>query len=170
VIRRADLEDVYALFELEKAASSTGLAHVFGPDLPFPDDDVLARWSIVLDDPDVTVLLDEEGGEPIGYAAYDSAPNDTAWLRHFGLLPAWWGSGRADLLHHAVLSGLAAAGAVTAYLWVLVDNHRAKAFYQRRGWRATGMRETEVFPPYPVKMQMALDLVAEPDARAVPRS
>jgi GNAT superfamily N-acetyltransferase len=163
VIRPADGDDVYALFALEKAASTAGLAHVFGPDLPFPDDDVLARWRIVVDDPDVTVLLDEEAGEPIGYAAHDGA-----WLRHFGLLPAWWGSGRAGRLHQAVLSGLIERGAATAYLWVLVENHRARAFYERRGWRATGLQEAEVFVPYPLKLQMELDLSPARDAVGVP--
>jgi hypothetical protein len=46
-------------------------------------------------------------------------------------------------------------GTRTAYLWVLVDNHRARAFYTRLGWVDTGVREREVFVPYPVKMQLA---------------
>ncbi len=148
-MRQAVLDDLLVLFELEKAASSAGLAHVFGPDVPFPDDDVLARWRIVLDDPEVSVLLDEADGEPVGYAAYD-----LQWLRHLGLLPAWWGTGRAGPLHDAALCGLATGGSATAYLWVLVENRRARAFYDRRGWRDTGVREVEVFRPYPVKMLM----------------
>ena len=42
----------------------------------------------------------------------------------------------------------------TRDLWVLVANQRARAFYERLGWRDTGIRDTEVFEPYPVKMQM----------------
>ncbi len=138
---------------MEKAASTTGLAHVFGPDLPFPEADVLARWRLVFEDPSVTVLVDIDDGDPVGYAAFGDG-----WLRHFGVVPTWWGTGRARTLHDAVLAGFAEQGVQTSYLWVLVDNHRARSFYARLGWRETGVREREVFEPYPEKMQMTLTL------------
>jgi GNAT superfamily N-acetyltransferase len=153
VIRRATEADLLAIFDLEKLASTTGLAHVFGPAVPFPDDDVLARWRLVLDEPGMTVLLDTEAGTPVGYAAFADG-----WLRHFGVAPAWWGTGRAQALHAAVLSGLAAQQVRAAYLWVLVENRRARAFYEGLGWADDGPREREVFEPYPVKMQMARTL------------
>lgn len=149
MIRPATEDDLVTLLDLERQASSAGLAHVFGPDLPFPSDDVLARWRIVLEDPDLVTLIDVEESDPVGYAAYGDR-----WLRHFGYLPRWWGSGRADQLHEAVLAGLAGQGAEPVYLWVLVDNHRARAFYERRGWTDTGVREREVFEPFPLKLQM----------------
>lgn len=149
VIRRADLDDLVTLLDLEREASSTGLAHIFGPDVPFPVDDVLARWRIVLDNPVMETVLDEDESGAVGYAAYGDG-----WLHHFGVVPRLWGTGRADLLHVTALAGLAAQGARTSYLWVLVDNHRARAFYARRGWRATGVREHEVFEPFPEKLQM----------------
>jgi GNAT superfamily N-acetyltransferase len=149
VIRRASGDDLVRLFDLEKAASTAGLSHIFGADLPFPDDDVLARWRLVLDEPGMTVLIDCKGSQPVGYAAFAGG-----WLRHFGVHPAWWGTGRATALHSRALAGMKAAGATTTYLWVLVENHRARAFYRREGWEETSIRETEVFEPYPVKMQM----------------
>lgn len=161
MIRRAGVDDLPALLALEKAASSAGLAHVFGPDIPFPDDDVLARWRLVLDEPGMTVVLDEdsqEGAEPIGYAAYGDG-----WLRHFGYLPSWWGTGRAQALHEYAVAAMRAERAEYAEraaeplsLWVLVDNARARAFYARLGWLDTGVRDQEVFPPYPDKMQLIL--------------
>jgi RimJ/RimL family protein N-acetyltransferase len=152
VIRPAGPDDLLTLLALEKAASTAGLAHIFGPDLPFPDDDVLARWRLVVEAPDITTVLDEEGGEPIGYAAYGDG-----WLRHFGYVPAWWGTGRATLLHDHVVAELRAAGGGGALrLWVLVDNRRARAFYERLGWVDGGAREQEVFPPYPDKMALVL--------------
>lgn len=149
MIRRATDDDILTLLDLEREASSTGLAHVFGSDLPFPVDDVLARWRIVLDNPALVTLIDEEQDVPVGYAAYGDG-----WLHHFGIRPELWGTGRADTLHEAVMNGLSAQGARTSYLWVLVENHRARSFYARRGWRATGVREPEVFEPFPEKMQM----------------
>jgi GNAT superfamily N-acetyltransferase len=149
MIRRATSDDLVRLFDLEKAASTAALSHIFGPDLPFPDDDVLARWRLVLDEPGMTVLLDLDGDEPVGYAAFADG-----WLRHFAVLPARWGTGRARILHDEAVASMAAAGASTTYLWVLVDNHRARAFYRHAGWVDTDIREPEVFAPYPVKTQM----------------
>jgi GNAT superfamily N-acetyltransferase len=151
VIRVAGPAELLTLLDLEKAASTVGLAHIFGPDLPFPDDDVLARWRLVLDEPGVTVAIDEEAGQPVGYAAYGAG-----WLRHFGYLPGWWGTGRARVLHDHAVAALRSEVAAELRLWVLVDNHRARAFYSRLGWRDGGVRETEVFAPYPDKMQLTL--------------
>jgi GNAT superfamily N-acetyltransferase len=152
VIRPAGLDDLVTLLELEKAASTAGLAHVFGPDIPFPDDDVLSRWRLVLDEPEVTVVLDEDGDDAVGYAAYGDG-----WLRHFGYRPEAWGTGRARALHdYAVAAMRRTSPDRTLLLWVLVDNHRARAFYARLGWVDNGIRDQEVFPPYPDKMQLAL--------------
>jgi GNAT superfamily N-acetyltransferase len=137
------------LFDLEKQASTKALAHVFGPDIPFPDDDVLARWRLVLDEPGMTVLIDEDHDDAVGFAAFADG-----WLRHFAVAPAWWGTGRAKTLHDAAVGALKADGARTTYLWVLVENRRARAFYQREGWVDSAVRDVEVFAPYPVKMQM----------------
>ena len=148
-MREAGPADVYTLFELEKAASSAGLSHVFPADIPFPDDDVMARWALVLEEPGVTVLLDCEDDVPVAYAAFGQG-----WLRHFGVLPRCWGSGRAQRLHAQVLARSAALAAPVTDLWVLVDNHRARAFYERLGWRDAGTRDAEVFAPHPTKMRM----------------
>jgi GNAT superfamily N-acetyltransferase len=156
VLRTATPDDAFALCALERSASTAGLGHVFG-DLPFPEGDVLARWRIVLDDPASTVVLDEERGEPVGYAAVTGC-----WLQHFGLVPQWWGSGRVRALYAAALDLLRSDGSAEAHLWVLEENHRARAFYTRQGWRDAGVRETEVFVPYPVKMQMSLRLDDRP--------
>ena len=156
MIRHATDDDLLTLLELEREASSTGLGHIFGPHLPFPADDVLARWRIVLDNPATTTLIDEDETGPVGYAAYGEG-----WLHHLGIRPRLWGTGRADLLHGAVLDGLSAQGVSTSYLWVLVDNHRARSFYARRGWEETGVREPEVFEPFPVKIQLRRSLAAD---------
>ncbi len=148
MIRRAGEGDVHALCGMERAVSGTALAHVFA-DIAFPHDDVLARWQLVLDDPSADVIVDEVDGQLVGYAAYGDG-----WLRHFGVVPEHWGSGRAQALYAAVVERAAAAGSPTTYLWVLVDNYRALAFYRRLGWHDTDLREQETFPPYPLKTQM----------------
>jgi GNAT superfamily N-acetyltransferase len=156
VIRRATPDDVVTLLALERAASTAAFAHIFG-DLPFPDEDVLARWQFVVDDPAATVVLDDEDGVPIGYAAYGDG-----WLRHLGYLPSWWGTGRARFLHDTAIEALRAdSPGQPLRLWVLVENRRARRFYAGLGWLDSGLRDTEVFAPYPEKMQLALP--AEPD-------
>ncbi len=148
VIRRATRDDLEDLAELERAASTTALAHVF-QSIPFPADDIRVRWALLLEEGSVTVLVDELDEIPVGYAAFGDG-----WLHHFAVVPKLWGTGRAADLHAVVLERSAAAGTPTTYLWVLVDNHRARAFYARQGWTDTGVREREVFEPYPEKMQM----------------
>lgn len=46
------------------------------------------------------------------------------------------------LLHHA-LDSLRAVGCATATLWVVEENHRARRFYERDGWRPDGGRRRE---------------------------
>lgn len=155
MIRPATHDDLVTLLELEQAASTAALGHVFGPDIPFPVDDVLARWALVLDEPDVAVVLDEVAGGAVGFAAFGNG-----WLQHLGVLPTHWGTGCGRALHDHALAALAAAGADEASLWVLVENHRARAFYDRLGWADSGDRDREVFEPYPVKLRMTRALPA----------
>ena len=85
MFREATLDDLTALLDLERAANLAGLGHVFPPDrFPFPDDDVLARWALVLDEPGVDVLVrDAADGSGIDlFAAYDDRS-----LRHLAVHP-----------------------------------------------------------------------------------
>lgn len=156
VFRRAGESDVYALCSMERAASGTALAHIFAG-IAFPHEDVLARWQLVLDDPSADVVVDEVDGQLLGYAAYGDG-----WLRHFGLVPEQWGSGRAQALYQDVLLRAAVAGSPISHLWVLVDNLRARAFYRRLGWHDTDVRERETFPPYPLKTKMTRPVGGDP--------
>ena len=56
----------------------------------------------------------------------------------FYLHPSAWGSGAALPLIQRCHSHLRDAGFDEAVLWVLRDNPRARAFYEKAGWRATG--------------------------------
>lgn len=56
----------------------------------------------------------------------------------FYLHPDAWGSGAAAPLMRTCESHLAGHGYTEAVLWVLRDNPRARAFYERAGWRWTG--------------------------------
>jgi ribosomal protein S18 acetylase RimI-like enzyme len=53
--------------------------------------------------------------------------------------PRAWGSGVANVLMEFTELRLRAEGFVTAVLWVLTDNPRARRFYERHGWAPTGI-------------------------------
>jgi len=53
---------------------------------------------------------------------------------------------------------LLARGEATCRLWVLEENHRARRFYERRGWRLDGRRKDARFPPFPPAVGYTLPL------------
>lgn len=140
--RRATTTDAGALRDLERDASLLGLAHVFG-DLPYPADDVLARWTVVLDDPGVVVeVIDRPDGPGLlALCAYD------ATLRHLAVHPSAWGTGLArDAVARAVAGG-------ARRLWVLELNARARGVYEHLGWSASGATQECPWPPYPTELE-----------------
>ena len=52
--------------------------------------------------------------------------------------PLHWRRGVGSALMVGALASLADAGYSEAVLWVLKENPRARAFYERHGWRADG--------------------------------
>lgn len=138
--------DADLLAGLERTSTTDALAHIFGTERPYPIDDVRARWAIVLDDPETATLLAYDV-EPIGYAAIDRVE-----LRHFGVIRARFGTGAADALHAEAMRRMTASAGDAPRLWVLAENHRARRFYERRGWLADGRSGQSEFPPYPTQL------------------
>ncbi|MEO5709371.1 MAG: GNAT family N-acetyltransferase [Nocardioidaceae bacterium] len=151
MFREATIDDLTALLDLERAANLAGLGHVFPPDrFPFPDDDVLARWALVLDEPGVDVLVrDTADGSGIDlFAAYDDHS-----LRHLAVHPDHWGDGLATTAIETVLHAMDERGTTIADLWCLEENHRARRLYEHLGWRATPDRREAPWPPHPTEMR-----------------
>lgn len=160
MFRPARDSDLVALRDLERAATLGGLGHVFPPEsYPFPDDDVLARWSIVMAAPDVDVIVAEDplSERVIAFAAYD----DTT-LRHLAVHPDHWGEQLATAAIGASLQAMGLRGSVQAWLWCLEQNHRARRLYEHLGWRPTGETQDAQWPPHPVEMAYTR-LVVKPD-------
>ncbi len=139
--RRATAADVVALRDLERAASRTGLAHVFGQ-LPYPDDDVLARWALLLDDPTVVVEVVEDEDGLVALTAHDGSS-----LRHLAVRPDHWGTG----LGRAGFARAESAGA--RRLWVLADNGRARRLYESLGWTPSGHSQECPWRPFPTELE-----------------
>lgn len=162
-LREASPDEAYALMELERAANLASLGHVFPPSLyPYPEADVLARWALVLESPDVTVLVLpfealDTSGPGVGVLAAVTA-YDESTLRHLVVHPSCWGTGLGRLCVSAAVDGIAARGTSVARLWCLVENHRARGLYEHLGWAPTGRRQEAVFPPHPEEMEYSLRL------------
>src|SRR5512133_3246455 len=114
MFREATVDDLVALRDLEREANLVGLRHVFPPErFPFPDDDVLARWALVLDEPGVTVLVRDAADSGVdALAAYDDRQ-----LRHLAVRPDQWGRGLASTLVTTVLAAMGRRGTTVAELW-----------------------------------------------------
>lgn len=92
-----------------------------------------------------SVVAFADGGRPAGHGAArpeageDDAPRaDVARLTHLFVRRDFWGSGVADLLHDELLAGMAQRGFSSACLWTPTGQARARAFYERNGWRLSG--------------------------------
>jgi GNAT superfamily N-acetyltransferase len=151
-IRAATREDADGITDVQVASWRAGYSHVFPDSVLYADEfDTTRRsfWTSWRFAPGhrVTVVTEpgEEGERVIGFASYgperERARGFTGrgeiWA--FYLHPDRWGSGVAsDLMEHTELR-LRSEGFVRAVLWVLDDNPRARAFYEKHGWDASGL-------------------------------
>ena len=157
MFREATEDDLLALAELEREANLAALGHVFRPEShPFPFDDVLARWRLVLDDAGAVVLVRDDPEERglTAYAAYD---DDT--LRHVAVHPRHWGEGLATAAIEVATQAMELRGTTAASLWVLQENHRARRLYSYLGWRETDDVQSAPWPPHPVEVRYTRLLV-----------
>ncbi len=72
---------------------------------------------------------------------------ETAELTSLYLLPEVWGHGAGRALMAGAVDAMRDAGYVSAVLWVLVTNERARRFYEIAGWSCDGTEKSELFGP-----------------------
>jgi GNAT superfamily N-acetyltransferase len=154
VIREARPNEGEAFAVIQRDASLAALVHIFPPELyPFPLDAVRERWSDALADPELTVLVDEEDGAPVGVAGCRRG-----WLDGLYVLPEWWSRRIGQQLHDEALDRLRAAGSTDCSLWVLEHNDRGRRFYERLGWHENGETRVVPFPPNPIDIGYSIEL------------
>lgn len=138
-IREANQADTRRLVDVHHRTVLVAYAGIFPPNSPEPRPDALQRqWELAFTDPTFRALLAEEDqGGAVATVAVRSDPDisGSGELCRLHVLPGWWGSGVGTVLHDAALTALRTAGYAQAGLWVLRDNRRARAFYERRGWQ-----------------------------------
>lgn len=138
VVREAEPPDEGALAVVHHETVVTAYAPLFPISAPVPTTARLeAEWSAAIADPDETVLVAESAGRLVGMVAVrpDVDDDTVGQLRRLHVQPGWWGLGIGTRLHDEALGRLGDAGFARAALWVLEGNVRARAMYERRGWR-----------------------------------
>jgi len=151
-IRPASRSDADGITDVQVASWRAGYAHVFPRSVLYADDFDSSRrsfWNLWRFAPGhrvaVAVTPDNDGERVVGFASYgperERARGFTGrgevWA--FYLHPDVWGTGLAAELMDHTETRLRAEGFESAVLWVLDDNPRARAFYEKFGWAASGM-------------------------------
>jgi len=106
-----------------------------------------AMWKRALADHTRDVFVCEEDGAVVAFVgSFPSRdPDAEGELGEIYALPEAWGKGVGQSLMAACLAALQERGYADAILWVLADNPRARAFYEREGWALDGAEKTERF-------------------------
>jgi len=155
--RRATIDDVDVLIADVQAGFDSFVE--FAP-LGWVSPDVASdrdRFAEVLGHPGTWAMLALAGTDPVGHIAVTPARHrtvgrpwaDSPFIPGLGhvwqlfVLPAWWGRGIASLLHVSAIEELRTRGYQTARLHTPSLNARARRFYERHGWTATGERWNE---------------------------
>jgi GNAT superfamily N-acetyltransferase len=150
-IRAGVRGDAGAITDVQVASWRAGYAHVLPESVLYADDFDGSRrrfWTGWRFAPGHRLAVATIARRVVGFVslgpererARGSTGRGEIWA--FYLHPDVWGSGIADRLIEHAHERLLAEGFVEAVLWVLDDNPRARRFYERHGWAATGIEAT----------------------------
>ena len=146
--RDAAHADAQAIDTLFRTIFATTFAHLYSSRNldSFLEAFTLERWADELADPHFAFRIAEIDGEPIGYVKIGPMdlpvePERMAGAREiyqFYLLDAARGTGVADELMRWAIDKARELGGSELFLSVFVDNHRARRFYARHGFKDVG--------------------------------
>lgn len=138
-IRAGRRDEAEALAELHLETALHAYAVIFPPEAPVPTrKQLVATWSDALRRTSVLVAeVDRDlGGVVCG--GPDPLDDTVGHLSRLYVRPPLWGRGLGRALHDACIADLCDQGFELATLWVLDGNARARAWYERLGWKITG--------------------------------
>lgn len=139
---------------VEQRITEPAFAHIFPPaEFPFPVQEIRTKWQRELADGAYAIWWAERDGAPLGYCA-----THEDWIDHLGVLASEAGTGLANRLLQQGLRTIRERGYAAARLWVLTENHRARAFYAKHGWLPDGTTAPTEYPPHPEKLRYRIDL------------
>ena len=144
--RNATPDDATALARLGARSFTETFGHLYDPaDLAlFLANHQEETWRDELDDPAKSVRVGECDGELVAYAKLTPpklpfvAEQGSIELGQFYILKPWHGTGAARDLMAWVLEKARERFATALYLSVFTDNHRARRFYLRHGFKPVG--------------------------------
>lgn len=100
------------------------------------------QWCGAFDHPDRHTLVMLDGNRIIGTSCYCKSrwDNFKDWGEIISIyfLPEYMGKGYGSRLIEKVTEELEAMGFETIFLWVLEENHRARRFYEKCGFKNSG--------------------------------
>lgn len=145
------MEDAELCFGIARAAAVAGFQHVLPTDLyEFPADAIRADWISALTDPEGETYIAFEDDEAVGVVSVSDGVLQTLYV-----MPESWNRGIGSALHDLALDRLRRRNVDEARLWTLTENHRARAFYEKRGWSLTGRTRVVPHPPHPIDVEYA---------------
>jgi GNAT superfamily N-acetyltransferase len=141
--RMAGPGDAALLADLGRRSFIETFGHLYDPSnlALFLENHKQEKWRSELADPAFAVRVVEADGEAAGYAklgplSFPLEPQGNPLeLRQFYVLKPWHGTSVARELMEWVLEEARKRGADELYLSVFIDNHRARRFYERYGFR-----------------------------------
>lgn len=100
------------------------------------------QWCGAIDNPNRHTLIMLDGDKIIGTSSYCKSRFDDykEWGEIISIyfLPEYMGRGYGKRLLEKSVNELKAMGFKTIFLWVLEDNHKARHFYERFGFKYSG--------------------------------
>ncbi|WP_183143320.1 GNAT family N-acetyltransferase [Paraburkholderia sp.] len=144
-VREANVEDAEAIATVHVATWQAAYIGII-PEQFLNDLTVTGRtagWQKALGSGRIRVLLAHTGNMLVGWVAFGRCRDedkDGQWaeVEAFYVLPSWWGKGVGRSLSDAAQTRLRDAGYKHVALWVLAENHRAIAAYQKLGFAHDG--------------------------------
>lgn len=150
MIRPATANDAAAVGAVIVAAGQAAWSHIF--DVTQVSGDPV-RWAREIAAAE-GFWVGEDDGRVLGFSAAGEAEGEPPHVGELLLLhvrPDAWGTGVADALHDTALAFLAGTGRTEARLRTEERNHRALAFYARRGWTPDGTVVEREFAGAPLR-------------------
>lgn len=140
MVRTAVLEDAGAIARVHVTSWQQAYAGILDRDF-LGGLDLATRaawWETLLGGGGGTALVSELEGAVAGFSLVGSG-DDEGWGQIMAIYvdPEQWGAGHGHALLSASEDLLVGLGFDRAMLWVLEANERARAFYERQGWRMT---------------------------------
>ena len=150
-VRFARADDAEGFVRAYELSWNSSLGPIAGRTLdelsPFADRLASFASGIEQATPDVGVFVAERDGAIVGVAVVGPESSRTSELRALYVIPDAWASGVAALLLERALQFMRSRNSTAAVLWVVVDNSRARRFYEREGWHADGRQRVSSLGP-----------------------